>query len=197
MGLNVKVGKGGHGLEVYDEEGKYANEFSFEMGGQQIKGYDDFRSLCFANMAQNSAGQYDAATLENLYNSNPGFKNQVDGQLYDEYNRVLTEAVNEHNAKQVWDKPEDAAKNLHELFVPNLVHNLLENNIYHLLKNNNNIKPGNLNRQTITIEKIFTGILYPTFDKNKLTANKYITEKHIFFIIFFILSPINNMKNIN
>ena len=32
MGLNVKLGQGGHGLEVYDEEGKYASEFSFQIG---------------------------------------------------------------------------------------------------------------------------------------------------------------------
>lgn len=129
MGLNVKLGKGGHGLEVYDDEGKYAEEFSFDLGGQQIKGYDDFRALYFAGSAENAAGQYTAQDLETFYNQSPDFKQQVDDSLYPEYNKFLTEAVNEHNAKQVWDTPEEAAKHVHELFVPNLVKNLIDNNI--------------------------------------------------------------------
>lgn len=130
MGYSVKLGKGGHGLEVYDSEGKYAEEFSFKMdNGQEIKGYDSFRAFYFDSLAANSAGAYDAQMLENIYQQNPGWKEQVDTQLYDEYNRMLTEAINNINAKQVWDTPEDAAKNLHELFVPNLVQNLLDNKI--------------------------------------------------------------------
>lgn len=129
MGLNVKLGKGGHGLEVYDDEGKYAEEFSFDLGGQQIKGYDDFRALYFAGSAENAAGQYTAQDLETFYNQSPDFKQQVDNDLYPEYNKFLTEAVNEHNAKQVFDSPEEAAKHMHELFVPSLVKNLIDNNI--------------------------------------------------------------------
>lgn len=129
MGLNLKLGKGGHGLEVYDDEGKYAEEFSFDFGGQQIKGYDDFRALYFASSAENSAGQFTAEDLENIYNQSSEFKQQVDEGLYPEYNKCVTEAVNEHNAKQVWDTPEEAAKHVHELFVPNLVKNLIDNNI--------------------------------------------------------------------
>ena len=129
MGLNVKVGKGGHGLEVYDEEGKYAEEFSFDLGGQQIKGYDDFRTLYFNASAEGSAGQYTAQDLQNIYDQSPEFQKQVDEQLVPEYNNYLTEAVNDYNAKQVWDTPEEAAKHVHELFVPNLVKNLVDNNI--------------------------------------------------------------------
>lgn len=129
MGLNVKVGKGGHGYEVYDEEGKYADEFSFEIEGQQIKGYDDFRALCFNSMvASGNSGPYDAQQLEQIYQQNlSGFKDNIDGALMEEYHTQLMNAVYEHNAKQIWDTPEDAAKHLHELFVPALVQNLVEN----------------------------------------------------------------------
>ena len=133
MGLNVKVGKGGHGLEVYDEEGKYAEEFSFELEGQQIKGYDDFRAFYFTQLASQSEGAFSASDLETLYNQDADTKAQFDEQLEPEYERMLTEAVNDHNAKQVWDSPEETAKHLHELFVPNLVSNLLEN---HILESN-------------------------------------------------------------
>ena len=129
MGLNVKLGKGGHGLEVYDEEGKYAKEFSFQVGDQIIKGYEDFKSLYFASLAQNSAGQYSVDFLDNLYKSNPNFQEQVDAQLYPEYNKALTDAVNDYNAKQVWDTPEEAAQHLEEIFVPSFVNNLIENGI--------------------------------------------------------------------
>ena len=130
MGLNVKLGKGGHGLEVYDEEGKYADEFSFQVEGQEIKGYDDFRSLCFASLAKDSAGQYDVAFLDNLYNTNPNFKEQMDSRLYPEYNQMLEQAVNEYNQRtQVWNSPKEAAEHVHELFVPSLVQNLLDNDI--------------------------------------------------------------------
>lgn len=129
MGYNVKRGKGGYGLEVYDEEGKYAQDFSFQINGQEIKGYDDFRSLYFDSLAQDSAGQFNVPMLEQLYQTVPDFQAEVDANLYEEYNRMLTEAVNEHNARQVWDTPEECAKNLHELFVPNLVNNMLDNDI--------------------------------------------------------------------
>lgn len=128
MGLNVKLGKGGHGLEVYDSEGKYASEFSFDFEGQQIKGYDDFRALYFAQIASQDP-DFTAEGLEELYNNNDDFKEQVDSSLYNEYNNILTEAVNDYNAKQTWDTPEEAAKNFHELFVPNLVQNLVDNDI--------------------------------------------------------------------
>ena len=130
MGYNLKVGKGGHGWEIYDSEGKYAEEFSFTMdNGQEIKGYDDFRAFYFEQMAANSAGAYDAQTLENIYQQNPGFKEQCDASFMEEYGKLLKQAVDEHNAKQVFDTPEDAAKHIHELFVPNLMQNLLENDI--------------------------------------------------------------------
>ena len=129
MGLNVKIGKGGHGYEVYDEEGKYANEFSFSVNGQQIKGYDDFRALYFDAMAEGSAGAYDAATLHQLYEQHPQFKQQIDDQLEKEYYKELSNAVNDYNAKQVFSSPEEAAQKMHELFVPNLVQNLIDNDI--------------------------------------------------------------------
>ena len=134
MGLNVKIGKGGHGYEVYDEEGKYADEFSFSIDGQEIKGYDDFRTLYFNALAQGSAGAYDVETLNQLYENHPQFKDQTDAQLMEEYHKALVDAVNDHNAKQIWDTPEDAAKHLHELFVPNLVKNLVDNNFANTAK---------------------------------------------------------------
>ena len=81
MGLNVKVGKGGHGYEVYDEEGKYADEFSFEIEGQAIKGYDAFRTLCFNSMVTSgNAGPYNVQQLEQMYQQNlSGFKDNIDG----------------------------------------------------------------------------------------------------------------------
>lgn len=129
MGLNVKIGKGGHGYEVYDEEGKYADEFSFSIDGQEIKGYDDFRALYFNAMVAGSAGAYDIDTLNGLYENHPQFKEQIDAQLMEEYHKALMNAVDEYNAKQVWATPEEAAKHLHELFVPSLVKNLVENDI--------------------------------------------------------------------
>lgn len=129
MGLNVKIGKGGHGYEVYDEEGKYADEFSFSVNGQEIKGYDDFKTLYFNALAASSAGAYDVNTLNNLYEQHPQFKEQIDAQLMEEYHKALVDAVNDHNAKQVFKSPEDAAKNMHELFVPSLVQNLIDNDI--------------------------------------------------------------------
>lgn len=136
MGLNVKVGKGGHGYEVYDEEGKYADEFSFEIEGQTIKGYDDFRTLCFNSMVTSgNAGPYNVQQLEEIYQKNiDGFKDNIDSALMEEYHNQLVNAVNEYNAKQIWDTPEDAAKHLHELFVPALVQNLVENNFVNTAK---------------------------------------------------------------
>lgn len=130
MGLNVKIGKGGHGYEVYDEEGKYAEEFSFSVEGQKIKGYDDFRALCFDSMvASGNAGPYTAEQLEKMYNDNEmGFKDNIDGALMEEYHAQLINAVNEYNQRtQVWDTPEEAAAHIHELFVPSLVQNLVDN----------------------------------------------------------------------
>lgn len=130
MVFNVKIGKGGHGYEVYDEEGKYADEFSFSFNGQEVKGYDDFRNVYFGLMAAGSAGAYDVETLNQLYENHPQFKDQTDAQLMNEYYNALTSAVEEHNAsKQVWNSPEEAAQNMHELFVPSLVQNLIENDI--------------------------------------------------------------------
>ena len=169
MGLNVKLGKGGHGLEVYDEEGKYASEFSFELGGQQIKGYDDFRSLYFANLAENSANQYDVDFLNNLYNSNPGFKDQVDAQLYPEYNQSLSNAVNEFNAKtQVWNTPEEAAEHVHELFVPSLVNNLIDNGI---LKSDRSTVADNY--RVNTLAACLQMSRYPKRKANSITKDEY------------------------
>ena len=169
MGLNVKLGKGGHGLEVYDEEGKYASEFSFELGGQQIKGYDDFRSLYFANLAENSANQYDVDFLNNLYDSNPGFKDQVDAQLYPEYNQSLTNAVNEFNAKtQVWNTPEEAAEHVHELFVPSLVNNLIDNGI--LKSDRSAVASG---YRVDTLAACFQMSRFPKRKANSITQEEY------------------------
>lgn len=134
MGLNVKIGKGGHGYEVYDEEGKYAEEFSFSMeNGQQIKGYDDFRALYFGELQNQGYGS--AQDFERMYQNNEnGFKDFCDNSLMEEYHNMLINAVNEHNAKQIWDTPEEAAKHLHELFVPSLVQNLIQNNFINTAK---------------------------------------------------------------
>lgn len=169
MGLNVKLGKGGHGLEVYDEEGKYASDFSFQVNGQQIKGYDEFRSLCFANLAQDSAGQYDVAFLENLYNTNQSFKDNMDGQLYQEYNRLLTEAVNEYNQRtQTWNTPEEAAEHVHELFVPSLVQNLIDNGI--LKSDKSNVTS---NYRVNTLAACFQMSRYPKRKANSITEEEY------------------------
>ena len=116
MGYSVKLGKGGHGLEVYDSEGKYANDFSFEMNGQNITGYDDFRTMYFDELIKEQGIPYTSEQLESFYKNNIDFKTQVDGQLYDEYNNMLQYAVDKRNAEQIWDTPEETAQHLDELF---------------------------------------------------------------------------------
>lgn len=129
MGYSVKLGKGGHGLEVYDSEGKYADDFSFDIGEQKIGNYEDFRTLYFNNLISQQNLPYTSNDLETAYQNNIDFKSQVDGVLYDEYNSALSQAVEMKNAQQIWDTPEEAAKHLDELFVPSLVQNLIDNNI--------------------------------------------------------------------
>lgn len=130
MGYNVKLGKGGHGLEVYDEEGKYASDFSFNLDdGTPISNYKDFRLYCFGQMIQQEQMDATPDDLESYYQNNIQARGQIDAMLLDNYNEMVSNAVDLHNAQQVWDTPEEAAKHLDELFVPSLVQNLIDNNI--------------------------------------------------------------------
>lgn len=129
MGYSVKLGKGGHGLEVYDSEGKYADDFSFDIEGQKIGNYEDFRSLYFNNLISQQGLQFTSEQLENYYQNNIDFKSQIDGVLYDEYNAALSQAVDIKNAQQTWDSPEETVKHLDEIFTKPLIQNLIDNNI--------------------------------------------------------------------
>lgn len=130
MGYNVKLGKGGHGLEVYDEDGKYASDFSFSLDdGTPIGSYKDYRMYCFEQMIKQEQMDATVEDLENYYQNNIQAKGQIDAMLIDDYNSMVSNAVDLHNAQQTWDTPEETVKHLDELFVPSLVQNLLDNNI--------------------------------------------------------------------
>lgn len=127
MGYNVKVGKGGHGPELYDENGKYTDNFSFDYNGTDIKNYNDFKTYNLKLLAEQQ--NYAFEDLDNAYNSIPDFKKQIDTALMPQYTDILKAEVEKYNATQVWDTPEECVKHFDELITPTLVQNLLQNRI--------------------------------------------------------------------